>query len=214
MWWYGNTLCLVLALALSLVLALVLALTDDVVAVGKSNDWLMQWYGNALCLALVLALSLALVLALVLALALALALSLALALALALTLALALALEIRATWRNFRYLIFWYFSCAFAQSKALLFLSVQHAYVRPRFSVFFRLDATWFSFCKTNHQMNLICWIVYLLLLTDSVLLVINLNFTFWKFYFLKQISNYQFYSKILFQLFHQNIACHSRWVV
>ena len=38
----------------------------DVVAVGKSNDWLMQWYGNALCLALVLAISL--VLALVLAL--------------------------------------------------------------------------------------------------------------------------------------------------
>ena len=36
----------------------------DVVAGGKSNDWLMQWYGNALCLALVLALSLALVLAL------------------------------------------------------------------------------------------------------------------------------------------------------
>ena len=31
-------LCLVLALALSLVLAPVLALTDDVVAVGKSND--------------------------------------------------------------------------------------------------------------------------------------------------------------------------------
>ena len=48
----------------------------DVVAGGKSNDWLMQWYGNALCLVLALAL------------------------------ALALALEIRATWRNFRYLIF------------------------------------------------------------------------------------------------------------
>ena len=49
----------------------------DVVAVGKSNDWLMQWYSNALSLALALALSLA------------------------------LALEIRATWRNFRYLIFY-----------------------------------------------------------------------------------------------------------
>ena len=37
---YHNALSLVLALALalSLVLALVLALTDDVVAVGKSND--------------------------------------------------------------------------------------------------------------------------------------------------------------------------------
>ena len=34
----------------------------DVVAGGKSNDWLMQWYGNALCLVLVLALSLALAL--------------------------------------------------------------------------------------------------------------------------------------------------------
>ena len=44
----------------------------DVVAGGKSNDWLMQWYGNVLCLAL----------------------------------APSLALEIRATWRNFRYLIF------------------------------------------------------------------------------------------------------------
>ena len=43
--WYGNALCLVLALALSLVLALALALTDDVVAVGKSNDWLMWWQG-------------------------------------------------------------------------------------------------------------------------------------------------------------------------
>ena len=32
------TLCLALALALSLVLGLALALTDDVVAVGKSND--------------------------------------------------------------------------------------------------------------------------------------------------------------------------------
>ena len=32
--WYGNALCLVLALALSVALAL----TDDVVAVGKSND--------------------------------------------------------------------------------------------------------------------------------------------------------------------------------
>ena len=42
----------------------------DVVAGGKSNDWLMQWYGNALCLALALALSLALTLALALALAL------------------------------------------------------------------------------------------------------------------------------------------------
>ena len=30
----------------------------DVVAGGKSNDWLMQWYGNALCLALALALAL------------------------------------------------------------------------------------------------------------------------------------------------------------
>ena len=46
MQWYRNALCLVLALALSLVLALALslvlalalALTDDVVAVGKSND--------------------------------------------------------------------------------------------------------------------------------------------------------------------------------
>ena len=35
---YRNALCLVLVLALSLVLALALALTDDVVAVGKSND--------------------------------------------------------------------------------------------------------------------------------------------------------------------------------
>ena len=34
----------------------------DVVAGGKSNDWLMQWYGNTLCLALALALSLALAL--------------------------------------------------------------------------------------------------------------------------------------------------------
>ena len=32
----------------------------NVVAGGKSNDWLMQWYGNALCLALALALALAL----------------------------------------------------------------------------------------------------------------------------------------------------------
>ena len=39
-------------------------LLTDVVAVGKSNDWLMQWYGNALCLALALALVLVLVLAL------------------------------------------------------------------------------------------------------------------------------------------------------
>ena len=40
MQWYRNalSLALALALALSLVLALVLALTDDVVAVGKSND--------------------------------------------------------------------------------------------------------------------------------------------------------------------------------
>ena len=38
----------------------------DVVAGGKSNDWLMQWYGNTLCLALALALSLALALALAL----------------------------------------------------------------------------------------------------------------------------------------------------
>ena len=30
----------------------------DVVAVGKSNDWLMQWYSNALCLVLALALAL------------------------------------------------------------------------------------------------------------------------------------------------------------
>ena len=45
MWWYGNALCLVLVLALSLVLAPALALTDDVVAVGKSNDWLMWWQG-------------------------------------------------------------------------------------------------------------------------------------------------------------------------
>ena len=36
MQWYRNALSLVLVLALSLVLAL--ALTDDVVAVGKSND--------------------------------------------------------------------------------------------------------------------------------------------------------------------------------
>ena len=63
-------------LALALSLALALALTDDVVAVGKSNDWLMWWYSNVLCLALEL------------------------------TLTLPLALEIRATWRNFRYLIF------------------------------------------------------------------------------------------------------------
>ena len=34
----GNALCLALALALSLALVLALALTDDVVAVGKSND--------------------------------------------------------------------------------------------------------------------------------------------------------------------------------
>ena len=38
----------------------------DVVARGKSNDWLMWWYGNALCLVLVLALSLVLVLSLAL----------------------------------------------------------------------------------------------------------------------------------------------------
>ena len=38
----------------------------DVVAGGKSNDWLMRWYGNALCLALALALSLVLALALAL----------------------------------------------------------------------------------------------------------------------------------------------------
>ena len=83
----------------------------DVVAGGKSNDWLMQWYGNVLCLALVLALSLVLALALALALALtddvvavgksndwlmqwysnALCLALVLALSLALALALALA---------------------------------------------------------------------------------------------------------------------------
>ena len=36
MQWYRNALSLALVLALSLVL--VLALTDDVVAVGKSND--------------------------------------------------------------------------------------------------------------------------------------------------------------------------------
>ena len=36
MQWYRNALSLALVLALSLVLALVL--TDDVVAVGKSND--------------------------------------------------------------------------------------------------------------------------------------------------------------------------------
>ena len=36
----------------------------DVVAGGKSNDWLMQWYGNALCLVLALALALVLMLAL------------------------------------------------------------------------------------------------------------------------------------------------------
>ena len=36
MQWYHNALSLALVLALSLVL--VLALTDDVVAVGKSND--------------------------------------------------------------------------------------------------------------------------------------------------------------------------------
>ena len=34
----------------------------DVVAGGKSNDWLVQWYRNALCLVLVLALSLVLAL--------------------------------------------------------------------------------------------------------------------------------------------------------
>ena len=56
----------------ALYLALVLALTDDVVAVGKSNDWLMRWDGNALYLALVLALSLVLALALALSLVLAL----------------------------------------------------------------------------------------------------------------------------------------------
>ena len=75
MWWYGNALCLALAWALSLVL--VLGLTGDVVAVGKSsevkwltdvvaggksNDWLMQWYSNALYLALVPSLSLVLAL--------------------------------------------------------------------------------------------------------------------------------------------------------
>ena len=38
----------------------------DVVAGGKSNDWLMWWYGNALCLSIVLALSLVLALALAL----------------------------------------------------------------------------------------------------------------------------------------------------
>ena len=38
MQWYRNALSLALVLALSLVLALALALTDDVVAVGKSND--------------------------------------------------------------------------------------------------------------------------------------------------------------------------------
>ena len=39
MQWYRNALSLALVLALSLVLALaLLALTDDVVAVGKSND--------------------------------------------------------------------------------------------------------------------------------------------------------------------------------
>ena len=38
MQWYHNALSLALVLALSLVLALALALTDDVVAVGKSND--------------------------------------------------------------------------------------------------------------------------------------------------------------------------------
>ena len=37
--WYGNALCLALALVLAL------ALTDDVVAVGKSNDWLIWWQG-------------------------------------------------------------------------------------------------------------------------------------------------------------------------
>ena len=46
----------------------------------------MQWYGNALCLVL--------------------------ALVLALALALALALEIRATWRNFRYIIFIFLTLA------------------------------------------------------------------------------------------------------
>ena len=38
----------------------------DVVAGGKSNDWLMQWYGNALCLALALAVAVAVALALAL----------------------------------------------------------------------------------------------------------------------------------------------------
>ena len=38
MQWYSNALCLALVLAQSLVLVLALALTDDVVAVGKSND--------------------------------------------------------------------------------------------------------------------------------------------------------------------------------
>ena len=90
MQWYGNSLCLALVLALSLALALALALEielvlvldieryhitasvnhgqvkwlTDVVAGGKSNDWLMQWYHNALCLALALSLVLAPALAL------------------------------------------------------------------------------------------------------------------------------------------------------
>ena len=86
MQWCSNALCLVLVLALSLALALALALMmwwqwasqmtgwcggsgqvkwlTDVVAGGKSNDWLMQWYGNALCLVLALSLVLALALAL------------------------------------------------------------------------------------------------------------------------------------------------------
>ena len=34
----------------------------DVVAGGKSNDWLIEWYSNALCLALALALVLVLAL--------------------------------------------------------------------------------------------------------------------------------------------------------
>ena len=38
MQWYRNALSLALMLSLSLLLALALALTDDVVAVGKSND--------------------------------------------------------------------------------------------------------------------------------------------------------------------------------
>ena len=59
-------------------------------------------------------------------------------------------------------LLIWHFSCAFAQSKALLFLSVQHAYVCPRVSVFL---STWFPFIKkSSNQFNVL----------KSIFLIIN----------------------------------------